>query len=282
MIFSFIFILLVQFCACFSYSFAATNTSINASSPACVLMESSTGNVLYEKEAHKVRYPASTTKIMTAILTVEHCELSDVATVSHNAIFSVPAGYTHASLKENEQLTIEQLLHVLLIPSANDAANVLAEHIAGSVDNFAVMMNEKAKEIGCLNTHFVNPSGIHHKDHVSTAYDLALMGKYAMKNGTIREIVKKTSYTLSATNAYSKTDRAFITSNDLLRENHSTAKDNYYYSDCIGIKTGYTTEAGSCIIAGAKRDNLEVICVILGGTTPSRFEHKIFRLYFFI
>ena len=233
----------------------------------CILMEASTGRILYAKDAQEIVFPASTTKIMTAILTLENCELTDIATVSHDAIFSVPASYSHASLKEGEELTIEQLLNVLLIPSANDAANVLAEHISGSVDDFAVLMNEKAKEIGCLNTHFVNPNGVHNEEHTTTAYDLALMGRYAMQNSTFRSIVKKTRYSLPATNKYDKTDRIFNTTNDLLRENNSTAKDNYYYEYATGIKTGYTTDAGSCIVASAKKDNMEVIAVVLGGST---------------
>lgn len=264
----FIFMFLMQFFM-FSSPLLASTNDITTYSPACILIEASTGKILYEKNSNEIRYPASTTKIMTAILTVENCKLDDIATVSHDAIFSVPYGYAHASLKENEELTIEQLLNVLLIPSANDAANVLAEHISGSVEEFANLMNEKAKEIGCLNTHFVNPNGVHNKEHTTTAYDLALMGKYAMQYSSIREIVCKTRYTLPATNIYKKTDRIFNSTNDLLLENYSTAKDNYYYPNAIGIKTGYTTEAGSCIIAGAKKDGLEVIAVILGGESRS-------------
>lgn len=259
----FIFILLIQFSIFYPHSFA--NTDISTYSKACLLMEVSTGKVLYEKNSHTVSYPASTTKIMTAILALEKCSLTDVATVSHDAIFSVPPSYSHANLKEGEQLSIEQLLHVLLIPSANDAANVLAEHISGSVENFSILMNEKAKEIGCLNTNFVNPNGIHNEKHTTTAYDLALMGRYAIQNSTFRDIVQKTRYTLPTTNKYTKTDRIFNTTNDLLRENNSTRKDNYYYSGTIGIKTGYTDEAGSCIVACAEKDGMEVIVVILGG-----------------
>lgn len=242
-----------------------TNGSITTYSPACLLMESSTGKILYEKNMNEVRYPASTTKIMTAILALEKCQLTDVATVSHDAIFTVPAGYTHANLREGEKLTIEQLLHALLIPSANDAANVIAEHISGSVSEFANLMNEKAVEIGCKNTHFVNPNGVFNKEHVTSAYDLALMGRYAMKNSTFREIVKNTTYTLPATEKYPKADRTLTTTNELLVAKNSSSKDNYYYPDAIGIKTGYTSEAGSCIVAGAQRDGLEVIAVILGG-----------------
>lgn len=249
---------------CLTTSFAASTSDITIYSPSCVLIEANSGKILYEKNSNQVRYPASTTKIMTAILVLENCELTDVATVSRNAIHSIPPDYVLCNIKEGEELTIEQLLNVLLIPSANDAAVVLAEHISGSVSKFSDLMNEKAKEIGCKNTHFVNPNGIHNKNHVSTAYDLALIGRYAMKNDTFRRIVKKTQYTLPATNKYSKTDRTFKTTNDLLIKNTSKSKSNYYYPDAIGVKTGYTGDAGNCLVASAKRNNMEVISVVLG------------------
>lgn len=245
-------------------SFAVETSSITIYSPSCILMETSTGKILYEKNAHQVRYPASTTKIMTAILALENCELTDVATVSRNAIHSIPPDYVTCRIKEGEQLTVEQLLNVLLIPSANDAAIVLAEHISGSVSKFSDLMNQKAKEIGCKNTHFVNPNGIHNKNHTSTAYDLALMGQYAMKNDIFRKIVQKTKYTLPTTNKYSKEDRTFYTTNDLLIKNTSKSKSNYYYPNATGIKTGYTGEAGNCLVSSAKDNNMEVISVVLG------------------
>ena len=203
---------------------------------------------------------------MTAILALENCQLSDIATVSHNAIFSIPPTYQMANIQEGEQLTIEQLLHVLLIPSANDAAVVIAEHIAGSVENFAEMMNQKAREIGCENTHFVNPNGVHDSNHTTTTYDMALIGRYAMQNPTFRSIVCKTQYTLPATNKYDKEDRVFRTTNELLRENYSKSASNYYYEYCNGIKTGYTNAAQSCIVASAKKDDLEFIVSIMGAT----------------
>jgi serine-type D-ala-D-ala carboxypeptidase len=228
-------------------------------------MEESTGKILYSKNANSIMYPASTTKIMTAILTLEKCNLSDTAVVSHNAVFSIPSGYSTASLVEGEVLTIEQLLNVLLIPSANDAAVVLAEHIAGSVEAFSDMMNSKAVELGCLNTHFVNPNGIHNENHYSTAYDLALIGKYAMQFPTFKEISSKTRYTLPITNAYSKEDRIFNTTNDLIKPNYSSSPTNYYYKYATGGKTGYTDPAGQCIVATATKDNVSLIAVTLHG-----------------
>lgn len=218
-------------------------TNISAECPAAILIHADTGKILYEKNAQRAMFPASTTKIMTAILVLENTKLSDTATVSYNAVRSVPAGYSRANLQIGEVFTIEQLLHVLLIPSANDAANVLAEHIGKSISNFADMMNQKAIEIGCKNTHFVNPSGIHDNNHYSTAYDLALIGQYAMKNDTFRNIVCKTSCSLPATDKYVSDDRVFTTTNDLLKINTSTEPDNYYYPYAIGIKTGFTTPA---------------------------------------
>ena len=244
-------------------SFGATE-EVSTYSPTCLLMEASTGKVIYEKNGYEKTYPASTTKIMTAILTLEHCNLTDVATASYEAVYSVPVGYSNANIQVGEELTINQLLNVLLINSANEAANVLAEHIAGSVDSFATMMNAKAEEIGCLNTHFVNPNGVHNENHYSTAYDLALMGRYAMKNDTFRELVNTKFYTLPATNKYLTNDRVFGTTNELLKKDTRDSVDNYYYEYCTGIKTGYTNAAKSCIVASAKKDDIEYIVVILG------------------
>lgn len=259
----FIFIFLMQFIIFISPSYADSD-NLKTYCPSCILIEANTGKILYEKNSNDVRFPASTTKIMTAILTVENCNLDDVATVSHNAVYSIPYDYTHASLKEGEELTIEQLLYALMIPSANDAAIVLAEHISGSVEEFAKLMNKRAEELGCKNTHFVNPNGIHSKDHTSTSYDLALMGKFAMQNSIIRKIVSTKQFTLPATNKYSKADRTFNNSNDLL-----STYSRYYYEGTTGVKTGYTGEAGNCIIASAKKNDFEVILVVLGGESTN-------------
>lgn len=266
-----VFILLTIFCTSSVFSTGTatyTNpTDITTYSPCCLLMESKTGKVIYEKNGYEKMYPASTTKIMTAILALEHCELTDVATASYEAVFTVPVGYTNANIQVGEELTINQLLHVLLISSANEAANVLAEHIAGSIESFATMMNTKAEEIGCLNTHFVNANGVHNENHYSTAYDLAIMGKYAMQNETFREIVNTTFYTLPATNKYPTNDRVFGTTNELIKKDTSDKVDNYYYEYATGAKTGYTNAAKNCIVATAKKDDIEYIVVILGAQT---------------
>ena len=257
----YIFVLLTFFTFVFSTSTYADTTNIinNVNANAVILFDSASGKIIFEKNAYEKMYPASTTKIMTAILTLENCKLSDTATVSENAIKSVPPSYTNANLQVDETLTIEQLLNVLLIPSANDAANVLAEHIAGSVESFSSMMNTKAVEIGCLNTHFVNPNGVHNEEHYSTAYDLALIAQYAMKNDEFRKLVGTLRYTLPVTNKYDKEDRVFINTNRLINP-----KNSQYYSFATGLKTGYTDAAKNCLVASAKKDNLELIAVVLG------------------
>ena len=150
-----------------SYSFAASladktsELEENLSSEAVLIMESSTGKVIYEKNGYEKKYPASTTKILTAILAIEHCNLNETATASEFAINSIPSGYSTANIQIGETLSVKDLLYALMLQSANESAVILAEHISGSQEAFADLMNEKAKEIGCENSHFVNPNGIH-------------------------------------------------------------------------------------------------------------------------
>ena len=221
-------------------------------------MDSKTGKILYEKNSNEKKYPASTTKILTAIIAIENCNLSDTISASYNAIMSIPSGYSIAEIKENEVLTVEQLLNVFLIHSANEAGYILAEHISGSISNFADLMNQKALEIGCTDTHFTNPSGIQDENHYSTAHDMALIAQYCMKNETFRQIVCKTSYTLEPTDKTPE-ERYFVTTNDLLK-----TSSEYYYPYCIGIKTGYTSKAKNCLISASQKDGLELITVVLG------------------
>lgn len=236
----------------------------NIESPSAILMDLKTGKVLYEKNINQKMYPASLTKVMTAILALENCELDEVATVSYDAVMSISSGYVTANLQIGEEVTVEQLLSVLLIGSANDAAVVLAEHISGSVEEFADLMNEKAKELGCTSTNFLNPYGAHSENHYSSAYDLAIIAKYAMQNETFRTLVSTTSYKLPITNKYEKEDRLFTTTNALLIVNNNTRADNYYYKYATGIKTGFTTPAKNCLIASANKGNLELLTVVLG------------------
>lgn len=227
----------------------------------CILMiEKETTDILYEKNAYEKMYPASTTKILTAIIVLERCDLNEIATVSSVAINAVPATYTTSNIQVGEELRVEDLLYAMLIPSANDAANVLAEHVAGSISGFADIMNEKAKELGCTGSNFTNPSGVHDENHYTTAYDLALIASYAMSFDTFREIVSTLTYTLPSTEAYPYSDRTFTLSNSLLNPNYPS----YYYEYATGIKTGYTNASQDCLVASAKKDDVEFIIVVLG------------------
>ena len=255
----FVILIFIWFLLPFKHTLA-TNENLDIYSPSVILMDQDSGKIIYEKNAYDKRFPASTTKLLTAILTVENCNLDDIVKVSYNAVTSVPYGYTNAALQVDEELTINDLLHALLIPSANDAANVLAEHISGSIQSFSTMMNTKAAEIGCTSSHFVNPSGIHNDEHYSSTYDLCLIAKYASKYDIINQIAKKTTYTLPVTNKYSKKDRVLKATNYLLRTDYP----NFYYKYATGLKTGYTTEAKDCIIATASKDDKNLLCVVLG------------------
>ncbi len=242
-----------------------TLANVKINSEAAILVEISTGRIIYEKNSTKQMFPASTTKVLTAILVLENCQLTDIVTVRESALANIPQGYVTCNLQPGEELSVKDLLYALMIPSANDAAYVLAEHVAGSVEGFSTMMNDKARSLGCTNTHFVNPNGIHDEAHYSTAYDLYLITNYCMKNATFREIVATTEYTLPATEKYPAEDRILKTTNDLIKPNTKG-----YFKNAIGIKTGYTSKAGNCLIAGASRDGLEFISVVLnGGTTDS-------------
>lgn len=213
-----------------------------------VLMEVETGRVLYEKNPHEKMPMASTTKIMTAILALEKGNLSDVVTVSRNA-----SGVEGSSiyLAVGEQLTLEQLLYGLMLRSGNDAAVAIAEHIAGSVEEFAKMMNEKAREIGAYNTNFVNPHGLHHEDHYTTAYDLALISSYAMKNPKFVEIASTKYYKIPWPGQ--PWDRVLKNKNALLWD----------YEGANGIKTGYTKASGRCLASAALRDGMQLVCVVI-------------------
>ena len=231
------------------------------SAGAAILIDSSSGKIIYSKNESEKMYPASTTKILTAILTIENCNLDDVVTVPYEAVYSIPSGYSVAALQPGEQLTVEQLLQVMLVHSANDAANVLAYHVSGSIDAFANLMNQKVSELGLTNTHFTNPSGMHNENHYTTAYDLAIIMKYCMKNTTFRNLSGLKYCTIPATNKYD--ERVFNTTNELLIYDNREVSSNYYYKYAIAGKTGYTTEAKNCLVSVSNKDDLELICVVL-------------------
>ena len=258
-----ILILLIMFIVLINNFVFADEIKLNATS--AILVEVSTGRIIYERNSNEKRYPASITKIMTAILVLENCNLDDKVVVSESALSNIPSGYVTCDLIAGEEISVEDLLYALMVKSANDAAYVLAEHVGGSIDAFSDMMNIKARELGCNGTHFVNPNGIHDERHYTTAYDMYLIANYAMKNETFRKLVTTKSYTLPATNLYTNNDRSFSTTNALIDDNSSL-----FYKYAIGIKTGFTTQAGECLVAESAREGLDFIAVVLDAGTPSK------------
>lgn len=206
-------------------------------------------------------YPASTTKVLTALLTLEHCNIQDVVTVPYEALKIIPSGYSVAALQAGEQLTVDQLLQLMMVYSANDAANALAFHIAGSIDSFASMMNRKIAELDLKNTHFTNPSGKQDENHYTTAHDMALLMQYCMKNENFRKYAGLKSCTIPATNKYE--ERIFKTTNDMLIVDTRNVASNYYYPYIIAGKTGFTTEAKNCLVSVSNKDGIEFISVVL-------------------
>ena len=248
-------------------------TSVQAAEPeitatAAVVIDCIDGKILYSKNMKEKLYPASLTNVLTAILVVENCNMNDNVTISQTAVSSVQTGYLTANIAPGEVFTVEQLLNLILISSYNDVANALAEHVAGSKEQFVEMMNQKAMEIGCENSNFVNNTGEHDSEHYSTAYDMALIGKYAMQYDEIKNIIKKTKYTLPANEAFNKSERIYYTTNEMLL----TGSSNYYkYGQ--GIKTAFTTPAGFCLMAYTEKKDIPLVAVTMKSTTSdSRYE----------
>lgn len=245
-----------------SVSFAAEKKQPSIGAGAAILMETDSEKVLFYKQADQKMYPASTTKIMTAILTIENCKLDDIVTVPYEAIATIPSGYAVVGLMSGEQLPVDWLLQLMLVHSANDAANVLAYHISGDITTFADLMNKKLAELGLKNTHFTNPSGMHDENHYTTARDLALLMKYCMKNETFRKISGQKYCKIPTTNKFNE-ERVFDTTNLLLLYDARNVDSNYYYEYAIAGKTGYTHEAKNCLISVSNKEGFELISVVL-------------------
>ena len=228
-------------------------------SEAAVVMDAKTGAILYEKNMNAAEYPASITKIMTALVALENSSLDEIVTFSDNAVFSIERDSSHIARTTGEQLTMEQCLYALLLESANECANAIAEHVAGSVDAFAGMMNQKAQELGCTNTHFVNPHGLHDENHYTTARDMAVIVQAALQNDTFRTIAGTAQYTLPATNK--NDEELMMFHHHAMMSKHRTAQ--YYDETVFAGKNGYTTDALNTLVTCANRNDMEVICVTM-------------------
>ena len=238
---------------------ASASEPPSISARGAIIGEMTTGQVVYELNADEKLYPASTTKIMTAILALENGNMNDIVTVSESAVEGLAENGSSVLLKAGEQMVFSDMMTYLLVASGNDAANALAEHISGSVPAFVELMNQKAQELGCENTHFANPHGLHDENHYTTPRDLMKIAEYAMKNETFASIVKIDKTVLPATNMRSET--TISTTNHLISRWRNA---DYYYEGAIGIKTGSTTPAGLCLVSGVQSGELTYITVVMG------------------
>lgn len=226
-------------------------------SATAVLMEVNTGTVLYAKNPDTKMYPASITKIMTALLTLENSKLTDTVVYEGEAINALPPGYVSIGAVEGEEMSVEECLRALLMYSANDVANALAVHDAGTIAEFAKKMNERAEEAGAKNTHFNNPSGLHESNHYTTAYDMCCIMRECIQYDAFNEIAGDRIYTLKANNKR-KEDFTFAAKHHMV---FPTSPD--YYEYCVSGKTGYTSEAGNTLITYAEKDGMKLVCCVM-------------------
>lgn len=236
-----------------------------------ILIEASTGEVLFEKNADEILYPASTTKILTCYIALQMADLeNDVVTVSQNAIDLVPPTYQTIPLSAGEKVPMGDLIAATLVRSGNEGANAIAEYMGGSISGFADLMNQTAGMLGCSqDTHFANPSGVHDENHYTTVRDMSIIARAAMTNARFREIVSSNTYTMPATSGENRSghpQRTLIGGTSIL-----IPDNNYYYPGIIGVKTGFTKPAGYCFVGAAERNGIELISVVFYSSRSGRW-----------
>jgi serine-type D-Ala-D-Ala carboxypeptidase (penicillin-binding protein 5/6) len=239
--------------------------TMNIHAEAAILMDMTSGKILYSKNMHEKLYPASTTKILTAIIALENGNLNSIVTIDKAPTLAEPS---KINLKIGEKIELRQLLYALLVDSANDAAVAISEYIGGTESNFIKMMNKKAKQIGCKDSNFANPNGLPNKNHKTSAYDLALITKYAMQNSSFRIIDSRKTYTIPATN---KSKARNLTNHNKMILQGS----GHYYSGCIGGKTGYTAAARNTLVSVAARGSKQFIAIVLKDTPTYVYTDNI-------
>ena len=223
-----------------------------------VVMDLDTGAFLYSKNCDRQLYPASITKIMTCLLTLENADPDAVMTCSP-IVYELDENASNVGLSEGEMISVGDALYTLMLESANDTANALAEYVGGSIEGFAQMMNDKAASLGCTGTHFSNPSGLSAEDHYTTAHDMALIARAAYANENFRTICGTVEYEVAPTNTYEET-RYLVNHHQMMRTD-----TDYYMSWCTGGKTGFTQMAWNTLVTYGERDGRRLVCVLLHG-----------------
>lgn len=238
-------------------------------STAAVVVEESTSTILYAKNMDQPLYPSSAVKIMTCLVALENSSLDEQVTMTETGIAEVTDGSANISSQLGEVFTMEQCLYAIMVGSANDIALQVAEHVSGSVEAFVQKMNEKAKEVGCKDTVFTNPTGLPDENQHTTAHDLARITRAAMQNDTLRTISSSVSYTIPATNL-SGGDRVLTSNFTMIKPG-----DPAYYQGCLGGKEGFTQASGSVLATAANRNGMTLICVVLNGASGQTDDEAI-------
>jgi len=232
-----------------------------------ILMEANTGTILYAKNIDARLYPASTTKILTTLVAIENSDLSEMVDFSTEAVFSIERASSNMGMDVGQSITMEQCLYGILVYSANEVANAVGEHIAGSISGFVEMMNARATELGCTNSHFVTTNGLHDDNHYTSAHDLAIIAREFFKNETLAKISGTKYYKIEPTD----------TQPDLIElyTHNSLTNGKYDYDGYIGGKTGYTSIANQTLVSCAERNGIKLICVVMKEDSPSQFTDTI-------
>ncbi len=232
-----------------------------------ILLEANTGVILYAKNIDERLYPASTTKLMTSLLAAENLKIDEMITFSSNAVFSIEPGSSHIGIDAGQSMPMEECLYGILTASANEVANAVAEHIAGSLDGFADMMNERAKELGCKNTHFVNAHGLHDENHYTSAYDLALIARAFFQNEFLSKMGNTASHHFEATETQP---------DDFIKRNkHQLITGDIAYKGIKGGKTGFTSQARQTLVTCAEQNGMKLICVVMKEESPEQFNDTV-------
>ncbi len=232
-----------------------------------VLMELDTGAILYGKNIDEKLYPASTTKILTCLLAVENLELTDMVTFSHEAVFSVPSDGSKAGIDEGESLTVEDCLYAILVGSANEASNAIAEKVSGSISAFADLMNQRAAELGCTGSHFVNANGLFNEEHYTTPHDLAIIARAFFSNPTLQRLGNTPTHHFEPT--------ATQPDDFWLNNTHALISGKIACDGIIGGKTGYTDQARRTLVTGCERNGIRMICIIMKEEDPYQYTDTI-------
>jgi D-alanyl-D-alanine carboxypeptidase len=230
---------------------------------AAILMEVNTGTILYAKNIDEELYPASTTKMLTCLIAAENADMNDMVTFSYDAVHSVPRDGSNIGIDAGESMTLEQCLYGIMVGSANECANAVAEHVAGSLDDFADLMNKRAEELGCTHSHFVNANGLFNEDHYTSAHDLALIAGAFFSNELLSSIGNTARYHFTPTDT--QPDDFYITNK------HKLINGEISYDGILGGKTGYTDEARETLVTCASRNGMKLVCVVLKEESPYQF-----------